>query len=146
MNAEEIAAVKAIMNERFGHDMLIALATVDGDAPSVRTVDGFYEDGCFYTITYALSNKVRQLEKNPKAGVSGEWFTGHGVAENLGWVRKEENKELADKLRKAYAAWYSNGDTNEEDPNTIILRIRLTDGVLANHGTWYAPNFTEIFG
>ena len=31
--------------------------------------------------------------------------------------------------------WYSNGHINESDPNTCILRIRLTDGVLFDHGT-----------
>ena len=40
-------------------------------------------------------------------------------------------------LRKAFAAWYDNGHTNEDDPNTIILRIRLTDGVLYSKGTRY---------
>ena len=50
--------IAAIMNERFGHDTLIALATVDGDSPAVRTVDAYYEDGCFYTVTYGLSGKM----------------------------------------------------------------------------------------
>ena len=37
-----------IMNERFHHDSLIALATMDGNKPSVRTVNSFYENGAFY--------------------------------------------------------------------------------------------------
>ena len=47
---------KEIMNERFHHDSLIALATMDGNKPYVRTVNSFYENGAFYIITYALSN------------------------------------------------------------------------------------------
>ena len=47
-----------IMNERFGKDNIIALATVDGDMPAVRNVDAYYEDGAFYIITYALSGKI----------------------------------------------------------------------------------------
>ena len=43
--------ISAIMDERFGHDNLIALATVDGDSPAVRTVNAYYEDGCFYGVT-----------------------------------------------------------------------------------------------
>ena len=36
-----------IMNERFGKDTLIALATVEGDVPAVRAVNAYYEDGAF---------------------------------------------------------------------------------------------------
>lgn len=43
-----------MMVERFGHDSLISVATVENGIPSVRTVDGFYEKGSFYVITYAL--------------------------------------------------------------------------------------------
>lgn len=46
------------------------------------------------------------------AVICGEWFSGHGIAE---------------RLRVAFASWYEDGDINEDDPNTIILRIKLTD-------------------
>jgi len=137
MNAD----IDAIMTERFGHDNLIALATVDGDSPAVRTVNAYYEDGAFYTVTYALSGKMRQIAKNPKVAICGDWFTAHGVGESLGHILREENAVLADKLRTAFAAWYNNGHTNEADPNTIILRIRLTDGVLFHHGDRYDIKF-----
>lgn len=137
MNAD----IAAIMDERFGHDNLIALATVDGDSPAVRTVNTYYEDGCFYTVTYALSGKMRQIVKNPKVAICGDWFTARGVGESIGHILLAENAVLADKLRTAFAAWYSNGHTNEADPNTIILRIRLTDGVLFHHGTKYEIEF-----
>lgn len=48
-----------IMKERFGHDTLLSLATVDGDQPFVRTVNAYYEDGAFYVITHGLSNKMK---------------------------------------------------------------------------------------
>lgn len=131
-----------IMNERFNRDTLIALATVDGAVPSVRTVNSFYEDGSFYVITYARSNKMKQITKNPTVAVCGDWFTAHGVGENLGHILRPENAHLADKLRTAFASWYQNGHTNEADPNTCILRIRLTDGVLLSHGTRYNIDFT----
>ena len=132
----------AIMNERFGHDTLIALATVDGYSPAVRTVNAYYEDGAFYTVTYGLSGKMQHIAKNPKVAICGEWFTAHGVGESLGHILLPENVAMADKLRAAFAAWYSNGHTNEADPYTIILRIRLTDGVLFHHGTRYEIDFT----
>lgn len=134
-------AALEVMNERFGKDSLIALATLDGTRPSVRTVDALYVDGAFYVITHALSGKMQQIAVNPAVGVSGEWFTGHGVGENIGHVCATQNQAIADKLRAAFAAWYLNGHTNEDDPNTCILRIRLTDGVLFSHGTRYDLDF-----
>lgn len=107
------------------------------------TVDSFYEDGCFYTVTYALSNKMKQIAANPTVAVCGEWFTAHGIGENLGYIRAEKNKEIADKLRNAFASWYSNGHVDEEDENTCILCIRLTNGVLFSDGTRYEIDFTK---
>ena len=131
------AEITAIMAERFGHDNLIALATVDGGSPAVRTVNAYYEDGCFYTITYALSGKMQQIAKNPKIAICGDWFTARGVGENLGHILRPDNADLADKLRTAFTEWYGNGHVNEADVNTIILCIRLTEGVLFHHGTRY---------
>lgn len=134
--------IQQIMSERFGHDNLIALATVDCGAPSVRTINAYYEDGSFYCVTYALSGKMRHIGQNPSVAICGDWFTAHGVGENLGHILLPENRTLAAKLRAAFASWYDNGHTNEADPNTIILRIRLTDGVLMSHGTRYDIDFT----
>lgn len=130
-----------IMNERFGHDSLIALATMDGNIPQVRTVNSYYEDGAFYVITYALSNKMKQIQINSNVAICGDWFTAHGVGENLGHILDKKNEEIANKLRKAFADWYFNGHTNETDPNTCILCIHLTDGVLLSHGTKYNIDF-----
>lgn len=134
---------KELMEERFQKDSILALATMDGTTPWVRNVDGYYEDGAFYTITYALSNKIKQIELNPTVAICGEWFTAHGVGENLGHILRKENEELAAKLRKAFALWYDNGHTNEADPNTCILCIHLTDGILFSQGTRYHIDFTK---
>lgn len=133
---------KQIMNERFGRDNVIALATSENNVPYVRGVNAFYEDGAFYVITYALSDKMKQIEKNPTVALSGEWFTAHGTAENMGWFRKPENAPLAEKLRGAFADWIDNGHNNFEDENVIILKIKLTYGVLFSHGTRYDIDFT----
>lgn len=128
---------KRLMDERFGHDSVIALATQDGDRPSVRYVNAYYEDEAFYVITYALSNKMQQLEKNPNTAIAGDWFTAHGTGVNLGYFGSEQNRGIAEKLRTAFAAWIDNGHNNFEDHNTCILCVRLTDGVLFSHGTRY---------
>ncbi len=134
--------IAAIMQERFGRDSLIALATIADGIPSVRTVNALYDDGAFYLITHALSNKVKQAKKIPTVGLCGDWMTAHGVAEYLGHILRPENAAVADRLRTAFADWYSNGHISEADPNTIILRIRLTDAVLFHHGTRYDIDFT----
>lgn len=127
-----------ILSERFGKDSLMALATVDEKGtPWVRTIDAIFYEDSFYTITYALSNKIQHIKNNPAVAISGDWFSGHAIGENLGHIKLEKNKEIADKLRTAFAAWYDNGHTNEEDPNTIILRIKVTDGILFKDGTRY---------
>ena len=131
-----------IMDERFGCDSLLALATVEDGKPYVRTVNGYYEDGAFYVVTYALSNKMRHIGKIPSVAVCGDWFTAQGMGENLGHVKAERNAEIMAKVRTAFAAWYDNGHTDEEDPNTCLLRVRLTEGVLYHHGTRYDIDFT----
>ena len=137
------ATTSEFMVTRFGHDNLIALATTTGDLPQVRTVNAYYENGSFYIITHALSGKMAQLAENPNAAICGDWFTAHGIGENLGWIRLHQNTDLADRLRRAFAEWYDNGHINEDDENTVILRVRLTDGVLYHHGTKYEIDFRE---
>ena len=51
------------------------------------------------------------------------------------------NVEIISKLRAVFAEWYDNGHTNEEDSNTCILKIELTDAVLFHHGTRYVLEF-----
>jgi len=127
-----------VMAERFSKDSLLALATTDGSTPHVRAVNAYYMDGAFYCVTNAASNKMQQIARNPIVGLCGEWFTGHGRAKSLGHVLLESNRTLMDILRPAFASWYANGHVNENDPNTILLKITLTDGVLMKHGSRYA--------
>lgn len=141
---EKLTAVtKQIMDERFGKDNVISLATSVDNVPYVRYVNAYYEDGAFYVITYALSNKMRQIEKNPIVALAGDWFTATGKGVNLGWFGKIENKELAEKLRNAFASWIDNGHNNFADENTIILCVQLEQGVLFSHGTRYEIDFNN---
>ena len=133
---------KALMDERFGHDSIISVATTETGIPHVRNVDAYYEDGSFYVITYALSNKMRQIGKNSAVAVCGEWFTGHGEGINLGYVGKPEHKDITATRKKAGASGSDGGHPTVGDENTCILQIRLTDGVLFSHGTRYDIDFT----
>lgn len=134
---------KALMEERFGRDSIIALATMDEERPYVRYVNAYYEDGAFYVITYGLSNKMRQLKKNDNVAVAGEWFTANGKGVSLGYFGREENAPIAQKLKKEFSAWIDNGHNDFSDENTCILCVRLTDGVLFSHGTRYDIDFRE---
>lgn len=133
--------IYGILNERFGKDTIIALATTNNGIPCVRNVNAYYENGAFYIITYARSNKIKQIEQNPTVAIAGDWFTAHGQGVNLGWFGKHENVGIADKLRIAFKEWIDNGHNNFEDENTIILSINLTDGLLLSHGKRYDIQF-----
>lgn len=130
-----------IMMERFGKDTVIALATEENGTPYVRYVNAVYADRAFYILTYALSGKIRQMEKNPVIAVAGEWFTGHGEGVNMGWFHKIENMETANMMRTAFASWIDNGHNDFNDENTIILCVRLKTGLLFSKGTRYEIDF-----
>lgn len=141
MNEKLSEKTQKILNERFGKDSLISVATVSGGKPFVRTVNAYYENGCFYVVTYALSNKMLHIKETSSVAICGDWFTANGTGENLGYVLSEENKPLAERLREIFKEWYYNGHTDESDPNTCILRIKLTDGVLFDNGIRYDIEF-----
>ena len=132
---------RRLMDERFGHDVLIALATAKDGKPFVRAVNAYYEDGSFYIITYGLSEKMKQIAANPAVAICGDWFTADGTGENMGYLFSDSNKALASRLREAFSAWYDSGHIDEKDVNTCILRVRLSKGVLFNHGTRYEIDF-----
>ena len=125
------------MIERFGKDSVIALATTENGVPYVRNVNAYYEDGAFYIITYARSNKIKHIKNNPIVAIAGDWFTAHGKGVNLGYFGKKENEMIAEKLKNAFSEWINNGHNNFDDENTIILCVELTDGLLLSHGTRY---------
>ncbi len=142
-----------IIEERCGNnkDNLISLATiatepsVDGNPiPVVRDVDAYYEDCAFYIVTYAKSNKMRQIAKNKEVAfaVNAEWFSGNGIGENLGWVLDPKNADLRTKLRKVFAAWYDEAN-NEKDENCCILAIHFTRGTVIkdHHAVRYDMDF-----
>ena len=126
-----------VMTERFGKDTVIALATIENEVPDVRYVNAYYEQGAFYVITHALSKKMRQIANYSTVAIAGEWFTAQGKGNSLGYFGKEENHEIAEKLKNVFAEWIENGHFDFTDEHTIILRIELTSGLLLSHGTKY---------
>lgn len=137
-----------ILNERFGNskDNVISLATISLDQgdngnprPSVRDVDAYYEDGVFYVVTYAQSNKMKQIDANPEVSVSVHFedFFSSGTGKNLGWVLEPHNAELRTKLREAFKEWYDFAN-DENDKNCCFLAINMKKGTLRiDHGVMF---------
>lgn len=134
----------AVMNQRFGKDSLIALATVEEGKPFVRAVNAYYEDGSFYIITHALSNKMRQLAANPAASLCGDWFTGEGLGEDMGWLLSGPNQALADKLKMPSPPGITTATSMKTTPIPIfsasasptgcsLTRVPATTLTLTNH-------------
>jgi hypothetical protein len=87
---------------------------------------------------------MRQIAANPEVAISGEWFSGHGIGENLGHVLAPENAEIMEKLRKAFAAWYTAGHVDESDENTCLLRIKLTGGRITDNEMKYEWRYYDV--
>lgn len=129
-----------------GKDNLIALATIsltsddnESPRPAVRMVDAYYEDGVFYISSASWKNKTLEIEKNNKVSVCGlDLFAAQGVAENLGWVKDEKNAGIREKMKKYFVWFEEHGD--EDNQESIVLRIRLTDGIITDnekkYGEW----------
>ncbi len=144
-----------ILNDKFGNgkDNVISLATISMELnmggnpkPCVRDVDAIYDDGVFYIVTYAQSNKVKQIEANPEVSVSVHYedYFSSGIAKNLGWVMEPGNSEIRKRMRSAFAEWYDFAN-DEQDRNCCILEIYMKTGTLrVNHGeAFYHFNFEK---
>ncbi len=134
MSRENPGNPQSIMQQRFGRDCLIALATVREGKPQVRAVNAYYQDGAFYVVTNASSKKMRDIAADPSIAIAGDWFTAQGRGEDLGEFRSEQNAPLAGKLKTVFAAWIGNGHSDLESPDTHILRLRLERGLLLSNG------------
>lgn len=135
--------IAEIMDMRFGRDNVIALATAQDNIPYVRGVNAYYLDGAFYVITHAKSNKIAQLALNPNCAVSGEWFSAQGVGESMGWFGLAKNADIADRLCAVFAEWIDNGHNDLDSTDCIILKIRLTSGILYADGVRYEIDFSK---
>jgi uncharacterized pyridoxamine 5'-phosphate oxidase family protein len=141
-----------LMEERSGNgkEEVIALATISissnaagNPRPAVRMVCAYYEDGVFYVSTDATKNKMLQIENNNEVSVCGlDWYAFQGTAENLGWVKDEKNAEIRAKFKKIFNWFDEVGD--EDNPNSIVLRISLAEGTIIDNEEKYGERQYEI--
>lgn len=137
-----------LLDERCGNgkEVVIGLATISlssntigNPRPAVRMVCAYYEEGVFYVSTDAKKNKMLQIEKNNEVSVCGfDWYAFQGVAENLGWVKDEKNAEIRAKFKKVFDWFDEVGD--EDNPNSIVLRISLTEGTIIDNEKKYGES------
>ena len=106
-------------------------------------VSSYYEDGVFYVSTDARKNKMLQIEKNNEVGVCGfGWYSFQGITENLGWVKDEKNARIREKFKKVFEWFDQDGD--EDNPNSIVLKITLTEGVIIDFEKKYGELKYEV--
>lgn len=137
--------VMKLMEERCGNgkEEIIALATMSLSEsptvkphPSVRMVCAYYGEGIFYVSTDATKKKMLEIAENNEVSVCGlDWYACQGIAENLGWVKAEKNAEIRSKFKEVFD-WFDE-IWDEENPNSIVLRITLTEGTVIDHEKKY---------
>lgn len=133
-----------VIQEVCGNDQekVISLSTIaikKGDQedcmPCTRDVCAFYEDGSLYISTSQKSRKILQITTNPEVAFSVvmESISGNGIAKNLGWVKDPKNEYIRLKMHKIFADWFFI-DNNEDDPDSIVLEIKIKKCTIAREG------------
>lgn len=130
------------MDELYGRDTAMPLATVNGRRANLRVVNAYYKDMAFYITTYSLSNKMKEIAVNPYVAINHNLFVAHGVGENIGHPLSEGNESLREELRRVFSAFYDR-HVDERDENTCILRIRLQDALVFAHDSKYFIDFEK---
>lgn len=130
----------SVMKELYGRDVAMPLATVNGDKANIRVVNAYYKENAFYITTYSLSNKMKEIDKNPNVALNHNLFVAHGTGKNIGNPLIEQNRELRDELKQIFCAFYDK-HVCEEDPNTCILKVHLTDALVFAHDYKYFIDF-----
>lgn len=131
-----------ILKELFGRDYTFVLATAQNNIPSQRVVDTYYSNGAFWIVTYALSNKVKEISANPHVSLCNTFHGFSGKAYYMGHPLNEDNKEIRQKLIKAFEPWYF-AHNNEADENMCYLKIEPEQGFFHKDGTGYKVNFLD---
>lgn len=129
-----------ILEELFSRDYQFALATCENNSPSVRFVDSFYSNGAFYIVTYNKSQKVKEIESNPKVSLCNKLYRFTGNAYNIGHPLKKENKDIRNKLTDVFKDWYFEHN-DESDENMCYVKVELESGFFYKDGTGYKLDF-----
>lgn len=129
-----------LMEELFSRDYQFAMATTVNDIPSLRFIDAYFDNGAFYAVTYANTDKVKEIAVNPNVALcSRKGYSFSGKAYNIGHPLLPENSEIRSKLINAFEAWYFKH--NNENDDICILKIEPERGFIHKDGIGYKINF-----
>ena len=140
MNAFEKAM--SVMNELFAKDYTFALATVKDSIPSVRFVDTYFDNDSFYIVTYAKTQKVKELEINRHVSLCNKLYRFDGIAYNIGHPLEPQNNEIREKLIKVFEPWYFEHN-NENDQDMCFVKVDLKQGFFYKDGIGYKVDFVN---
>jgi len=120
---EETEDLKEVLNqfEDFQH---VFLGTMDGDQPRVRPITLINFDGKFWITTGTWSEKVKQIQKNPKVEFSFVFKRGN---ENCcirvtGLAKITKDEQVKTKLAR-HCDFFSKHWKSVDDPNYTLLQI-----------------------
>lgn len=131
-----------VMHELFAKDVTFSLATSKDSIPSVRVVDIFYDDGAFWIVTDKKSNKATEIENNPDVALCDRLYRFTGKAYIAGHPFEDENRQIREKLIRAFEPWYF-AHNNENSKDMCYIRVDLQTGFFYHKGIGYSVNFTE---
>lgn len=131
-----------VMDDLFGKDCTFSFATAKEGVPSVRVIDTYYHGEAFYIVTYANSQKGKEIEGNPSVALCNSFFRFTGKAYNLGHPLKPENAELRKTLIKVFAPWYF-AHNNEDHEHMCFVKVTLDHGFCFKDGAGYKIDFAK---
>ncbi len=113
--------------EDFQH---VFLATVDGDQPRVRPVTLIRLDGKYWVTTDTWSEKVKQIQKNPRLEFSLVFKQEDRdcCIRVAGTAKIVKDKQVRTKLAR-HCDFFSEHWEDADDPNYTLLRISPTEAI-----------------
>lgn len=134
--------VMKLMEELFSRDYQFAMATTANNIPSLRFIDTYFDNGAFYAVTYANTNKVKEIAVNPNVALCSRMgYSFCGKAYNIGHPLLPKNSEIRSNLIKAFEPWYFKH--NNEADDICILKIVPECGFIHKDGIGYEINFVN---
>ena len=129
-----------VLESLFARDSFFAFATSKDNVPSVRIVDAFYDDYCFYIVVSGRTQKIREIALNENVALCHEMYRFTGKAYNIGHPLHPENQEIRSKLIKVFEPWYF-AHNNEDSNEMYYIKVELVTGFFHKDGTGYRVDF-----
>jgi general stress protein 26 len=133
---EEIEDIEEVRSQ-FKDFQHVFLATMESDQPRVRPVTLINFDGKFWVTTDTWSEKVKQIQKNPKVEFSFVFKKGDRdcCVRVTGLARIIKDKLVKAKLAR-HCDFFSKHWESVDDPNYTLLEI------FASEATYVTPDKT----